>query len=118
MLLTKDQILKADDLPFKDVEVPEWGGTVRVRGMTGSERDDFEKDTLKIEDGEVATDRSNYRAKFLARCVVDEKNQLLFSEKDIQALGRKSHRALDRAFKVALDMSGMSRKEAESIKNE
>ncbi len=41
-LLTKDDILGADDLATEDVEVPEWGGCVRVRALTGTERDAFE----------------------------------------------------------------------------
>ena len=38
-LLSKEQILAAEDLPHKDVPVPEWKGTVRVRALTGFERD-------------------------------------------------------------------------------
>ena len=30
-LLSRDAILQAQDLPHEDVEVPEWGGMVRVR---------------------------------------------------------------------------------------
>ena len=42
MYLTRDAILQATDLTFEDVAVPEWGGVVRVRGLTGTERDAFE----------------------------------------------------------------------------
>ena len=42
-MLTKDQILKSDDLPSEEVSVPEWGGSVMVRSMTGYERDQFEQ---------------------------------------------------------------------------
>ncbi len=41
-LLPRDLIDGADDLPVEDVEVPEWGGAVRLRTLTGSERDGFE----------------------------------------------------------------------------
>ncbi|MFE3382837.1 hypothetical protein [Streptomyces anulatus] len=40
--LSAEQILDADDLAIEDVPVPEWGGTVRVKGMSGTERDRFE----------------------------------------------------------------------------
>jgi ribosomal protein L4 len=116
-LLSKDQILAAEDLPFQDVEVPEWGGTVRVRAMTGKDRDEFEKDAMRYENGEIVTDRTNYRAKFLAKCVVNEKNELLFTAKDVEALGKKSYRAIDKVFSVAIDLSGVSKKEADNIKN-
>ena len=39
MALSKDQILGAVDFSFVEVEVPEWGGTVRIRGLSAAERD-------------------------------------------------------------------------------
>ena len=33
-LLTRDEILAADDIKTEDVEVPEWGGDVRVSVMS------------------------------------------------------------------------------------
>jgi len=42
MTLNKEQILRADDLKTEEVDVPEWGGSVRVRVLTGTERDAFE----------------------------------------------------------------------------
>ena len=36
--LTLSDIAKADDVRTEDVEVPEWGGTISVRGMTAQER--------------------------------------------------------------------------------
>ena len=37
--LDKAAILTADDLGRREVAVPEWGGTVLIRGLTGAERD-------------------------------------------------------------------------------
>ena len=39
--LSRDAILQREDIKTEDVEVPEWGGTVRVRGMSGVQRDAF-----------------------------------------------------------------------------
>ena len=41
-LLTKEQMLAADDIKSERVEVPEWGGDVMVRGLTGTQRDAWE----------------------------------------------------------------------------
>ena len=41
MLLNKEQIQSVSDLETQDVEVPEWGGTVRLKSLTGAERDRF-----------------------------------------------------------------------------
>ena len=41
-ILNKAAILAAEDLKTETVAVPEWGGEVRVRTLTGTERDAFE----------------------------------------------------------------------------
>ena len=41
-ILSKEAILAADDLPREKVNVPEWGGEVLVRTMSGTDRDAFE----------------------------------------------------------------------------
>ena len=41
-LLTKDQILAVADIEYRTVAVPEWGGEVRIRSMTGADRDAHE----------------------------------------------------------------------------
>jgi len=117
MLLNKDQILKADDLPFKDVEVPEWGGTVRVRAMTGAERESFEAAIYDMSGEKAKFLRQDFRAKLLCRTIVDEQNKRLFSESDIAALSAKSAKVLDRLMEVAQGLSGLSREETDKIKN-
>ena len=41
-ILSREDIAQADDIVIEAVDVPEWGGTVLVKGMTGAERDRFE----------------------------------------------------------------------------
>lgn len=104
-LLSKDQILGADDLPPEDVEVPEWGGKVRVRGLSSTERDRFEM--------EMALARKNgttpeFRSTYAGRCMVDDKGERLFTDAELTKLGRKSGAALDRIFDVVRELSGMT----------
>jgi hypothetical protein len=115
-LLTRDLILAAMDLPTKDVEVPEWGGTVRVRAMTGAERDLFET-TLVADKGEDRkTKFINLRARFCSLVVVGEDSRTpLFTEKDMEALGKKSARALNRVFEAGRELSGFSDKDVKEL---
>ena len=39
MILNREQILAANDVKTRIVDVPEWGGSVIVRGLTSLERD-------------------------------------------------------------------------------
>lgn len=104
MILDKTAILSAEDLKTEEVDVPEWGGSVRVRTLTGSERDAFES-SLIAADGQ--RNMANYRARLLSRALVGENGQRLFSDDEIPLLGGKSAAALDRLFAVAQRLNGI-----------
>lgn len=114
-LLGKDQILSADDLPFRDIEIPEWSGTVRVRTMTGGERDAFEASIYETVGDKVTFNRQDFRAKLLSKVIVDESGLRLFSDKEIVALSGKSARAISRLFDIAQEINGISRAETDAI---
>ena len=105
MSLSKDAILKADDLPRELVQVPEWGGTVWVRTMTGAERDAFEASVAASADTPNLT---NIRARLAVLCVVDDKGKRLFADADAEALGGKSAAALSRVFEAGQKLNGLT----------
>lgn len=111
-LLGRDQILNAEDVSFEDVDVPEWGGVVRIRALTARERDAFEALIVRVEGKEIIRDRSNASAKLLAMTAIDEEGNLIFSQADVTALGNKSAEAMQRAVKVAMRLSGLSEEAA------
>ena len=105
-------ILEYNDLPVKEVKVPEWGGiTLYVRAMNAQERDSFmfskwankgNKDSDKIETQDIM---NNITASTLARVICSdcEGTQRVFNDEDIITLGKKSAAALERlhnGFKV------------------
>ena len=107
MPLSKDDILGRDDRRTEEVAVPEWSGSVLVRGMTGRERDDFESSMLIQAGGQAGRDLRNTRAKLVAKCAVDDDGARLFTDGDVTALGEKSAAALVRVFEVAARLSGL-----------
>ena len=116
MSLTKDQILKSDDLPREEVEVPEWGGSVWVRSMSGTERDAFETSMMEEKNGKSkATNLRNIRARMAVLCCTDDKGERLFTHKDEGSVGMKSAAALDRIFTVAQKLNGMSNEDVEEL---
>lgn len=115
-ILNKQLILAAVDLKTEDISIPEWGGDVRVRTMTGFERDAFESTLIKGSDGR--RDLTNLRARLLAMTIVDENGDRVFAADDAALLGAKSASALDQLFEVAQRLNGMgSKAEAEIEKN-
>lgn len=113
-MLTRDQILSSNDLPSEPVAVPEWGGTVHVRTMSGTDRDAFEQSMLDARTkGEP--NLINIRARLAVKTVANADGERLFSDQDAEALGRKSARALDRVFAVAQRLNGIGEKEAKEL---
>jgi hypothetical protein len=119
MPLTKDQILESSDLTSVEVQVPEWGGSVLVRTMTGADRDAFETSMVTINpDGTRTPEMKNLRAKLVALTLVDEANNRLFDVSDIPRLAAKSSAALERVFDVSQRINGLGLKaEDAAIKN-
>jgi hypothetical protein len=119
MILNKDQILEASDLKTEEVAVAEWGGSVMVRTMTGTDRDAFENTLVKEdENGNGARDVSNLAVKLLAMTIVDEEGNRLFESGDIAMLGRKSAAAIARVYAVAAGLNGFgAAAEANAVKN-
>ncbi len=110
--LSRDDILAADDLPRESVEVPEWGGAVHLRSMTGTERDAFEVGLM----GKTGTNMENIRSRLITLTAVDEKGERLFPEEgDVILLGKKSAAALDRLFAVAQRLNGLSARDVEVL---
>ncbi|MBU3694794.1 MAG: hypothetical protein FGM40_08210 [Rhodocyclaceae bacterium] len=106
-ILSKTDILNSHDMRIQTVAVPEWGGSVRLRTLTGAERDAFEATLVRVVDGKRVPEMDNLRAKLLAATIVDEQDRQVFSASDVAALGRKSALALDRVFSVAQALNGM-----------
>jgi hypothetical protein len=114
-LLSKDEILAAPDLVFEIVEVPEWGGKVRVKALTGTERDAFESSMLKGAGKNQKISTQDIRAKLCARTIVDMEDKRLFNDGEIGKLGAKSAAALDRVYTVAARLSKISSEDVEEL---
>lgn len=112
-MLSRDEILGANDLATELVEVPEWGGSVRARTLTGAERDAFEMAVYTMR--QKAGAAVNIRALLVALCVVDDEGKRLFSERDAAQLGAKSARALDRVFSAAQRLNGLTAADVDEL---
>lgn len=102
-LLSKSSILSADDLKHEDINVPAWGGSVRVRAMTGTERDEFRALTADADSTRIGM----FAAALLVATLVDESGERLFSANDMAALQAKSASSLDGPAMVAMRLNGL-----------
>jgi hypothetical protein len=116
MLLSREQILGATDRKTEDVAVPEWGGSVRVRALSGAERDSYEASIVSLQgDGTKVISLKNLRGRLVSLSCIDDEGGRLFSDEDAIALGDKSAAALERVFDVARKMSGLTEDDVEEL---
>lgn len=99
-MLDRESILNVDDRPTRVVQVPEWGGEVRVRSMSGAARDEVDAAFL-------AGDPRGVKALVVALTACDESGALLFTREDVEALQEKNAVALERVFEAGWEVSGM-----------
>lgn len=114
-VLTREQILGADDRLIETVAVPEWGGEVLVRRVSAGERDKLEA-SMVVQSGRRRTvSLENTRARIVALCVCDAEGRPLFSESDVEALAAKSAAAMERVFDHARAMNRFSESDVEDL---
>jgi hypothetical protein len=112
-MLNRDSILKAKDLKTVDVEVPEWGGTIRLQTMTGHARQEYYRATA----GKDGTPKNVMEALIVA-CALDDKGEPLFSKADINDLSQKSAIAISKVFESAAELNGLTQKAVDNLAGE
>ena len=113
-LLTKDQILSAEDLDTKDVYVKPWKGYIRVRTMTAHERDQFEQKIFSNKGGKKER-MDDIRATLVSMAVVDEDGKRIFSDKDVKDLSKKSAAAMDQIFGECQKLNAVTDEDVEDM---
>ena len=119
-LLNKDQIKAASDTRWEDVPTPEWGedAEVRVRALTGSERDAWEASGIVSGPNGSVQRRmpTDARSRLLVMCLIGEDGKPLFGASEVRDLAAKDGKVIDRLFDVALRLSGLDKKSLEEKK--
>jgi len=101
----RDQIRKSQDRTSQITEVPEWGVTVEIRSMTGTQRSAIVTALTSDEDNKMEA----LWGGMLVSCVYDpETGDPVFKEDDAEwLLNEKSSTVLDRLSNVCLQVAGI-----------
>lgn len=115
--LTRDEILAVEDIQTEKVDVPEWGGHVFVRGLTGTQRDAYQQSIVTTRGRDTQVNFRNATSKLVVLSVVHSEvsGRRLFTDADVKLLARKSAAALQRVFNVATRLSGLEREDIEEM---
>lgn len=100
-ILSRSAILSADDFVFANVPCPEWGGDVRVRGLTAADQQYIAKLNKEEKTDEMTL------AVFI-RGVVDENGDRIFDSKDRDELRKRSFAVIDRCAQKIAELTGRS----------
>jgi hypothetical protein len=120
-ILTGEQIRQAareSRIERELLVVPELGGAVYVRGMSGKERDKFEEG-LRIKKGKHAgqSDLRNFRAQLAVKVIVDEHGERILNDGDVDIIGKLPAGVLDRILAKCNELSGKAEEEIEDLGN-
>jgi hypothetical protein len=110
IILNKDLILQANDQVIEKVDVPEWGGSVYVRSLSGTERDAYEASIIGTSANRDVPNLKNVRARLAVMTICDESGKRLFSDDEAATLGEKNTTALLRVYVTAQRLSGLTSK--------
>ncbi len=108
MTLGKAEILAADDIKTEVVDVPEWGGSVRVRLLSVGEFSRFEALTK-------GKDSAAILATLVGLSVIDDEGKPLFDDADIDKLATKSAAALLRIADAAKRLNNLTDDDVEML---
>ena len=101
----RSAILSSEDLPSEKVDVTEWGVTVELRGMSGTQRGKF-LNQFSDENGTV--DYGKLQPFLLVMCMYNPgTGEPVFTEDDLPLLMNKAGQVLDRLGKRVMYLSGM-----------
>lgn len=117
--LKREDILNVQDLKYKTVDVPEWGGEVTIRPLDGVAFDKWANfvENCRADNGDM--DTSGLRVQMLSISIVDpETKELLFTPDDITALSKKSSKAINRVYDAVEALNGVSEEGVEAAKKE
>lgn len=114
----RSRILQTQDIKREPVEVPEWGVTLYVRGMTGRERDAYEESLVEGRGRKARLRLIGARARMVVMCTEDADGNRVFTDADAKILEQKSAAALERLWTRIRDLSGMTPEDEAELEGE
>jgi len=108
MALDRKSILAADDVRKEKIAVPEWGGDVFLRVLTGTDRDRFEETYSEQK-------MKAFRIRFLLLALCDEAGKRLFGDDESEILGDKSSVVINRLFEAGWKLNAFTQEAVDAL---
>ena len=100
----RDQILASKDVPSQAMEVPEWGVTIELRGMTAGARVNMVDESYDANSGK--TNLKTMYPRVITACVYDPKTgEPIFTSEDADVIMSKAAIVVERIALECLKLS-------------
>lgn len=100
-------------IPTATVKVAGIDGLISLRGLTASERDQWEQYVYSERD--IKKGVKNIRASLVVRCITDETGSRLFTDAEIAEVGAMPASVIDKLYEHCQRLSGLGAKDAEEL---
>lgn len=117
-LLTHEQILAAmerREVATTEVHIPELGGSVKVREMSGSLRNRLEATYATIRGGGDAKALDTVTAQIVAMCVLDDSDRPMMTVNEVKRLAAACPKAVFRMREAIIDISATDQSDLEDL---
>lgn len=108
---TRDAFLASASRKYSELRLA--GGIIRLREMTGEERDEWEASNVETKKGQQKLNATNFRARLIQRCVVNEDNELMFAKIDIPQIGKLGASVVQEIFMACTELNGITKEDVE-----
>lgn len=108
--LNRQEILKAEDLGRREVEIPEWGGRVYIKTLTAQERFDLSERCAALNATGV-----RFMTVILVGCLVDQDGRRILDDDDVDLLAAKAGSVVQRLFDIADELNGFTERRARGL---
>jgi hypothetical protein len=104
-ILTREEILSAEDLELVEIDVPEWGGEVAVAPMTVSQRIDFEEKHYTAEGMPKNIHDADLIYDMLSFSLKKKDGTQMFRRDEIQMLNGKNSKLIRKIFNECITIN-------------
>ena len=109
MALTATEILNAQDAQVIPLDVPEWKGSVFIRTVNGEERDRMETIFVALSGSlDNGHEMKPWKSEVASLMISDEAGNRIFTDADIEKIGKKNWKAIDRIVDAGMDHNGLT----------
>jgi hypothetical protein len=109
--LSVEDIIAARDIEYMVVNIPSWGGKVRLASVTAD-------DIIRWGEANEGEAKRSMGLRLIVKSVVDKDGKHLMDESHIGMLRAKQHKATEELVKAILKLNGMDVKAEADAKND